>query len=521
MNKQDYFEKLTNEYLSAFFAFGMKNTNDAHEAEEFAQEAAYQCVLAINKAENIQNFNGFVWSVAHNTYKRWRARKKYASLDDEKQFTSFSKIMSVNASPDAEIIKDEEKRRIHLELSRLTGLYRKTVVCFYYDEISINETAEKLNISVEMVKFYLQKGRKKLKEAYTMPSSNIGEKSFNPSEFTVYGLVDHPIVDVWEVFKRKPPCQIAVICHDSEKTINEISLETGIPAVYIEEEIELLMDTGLIISPTRGKYRTNFFILKKNILTQIREQFNKLYEKYSPSVIAAYDKYLPKLKQTEIFKHDVPDGRYAWFFADKAASFIFTEEINNYPQILSCGTEGFVFAEEAKAPPWARGKSPTTLDECVVWPCDIVIFGGYHHQRELRSAKKCQALYDVYTGRTNDSDIEIYAQLIEEGYVIKKDGELFCNVAVSTKSAREVLSAINSELEKILAPLCKELRDGVGRIVKSTIPTRLKEFAQGYTEIWLMFYADTCFLESLYNKGFITVPESDDKTPAACYIYRN
>ena len=80
--RKEYFDKLTNEYLPAFLAFGMKNINDLHEAEEFSQETAYQCVLAINKAESIANFNAFIWGIVHNTYKRWCARKKYVSLDD-------------------------------------------------------------------------------------------------------------------------------------------------------------------------------------------------------------------------------------------------------------------------------------------------------------------------------------------------------------------------------------------------------------------------------------------------------
>lgn len=522
-SKPEYLEKLATEYLPAFFAFGMKNTTDAHEAEEFAQEAAYQCVLAINRTENISNFNGFVWGVAHNTYKRWCARKKYVSLDDDKQYGIVSNIQSYEIPVETEIIKDEDKHRIHLELSRLTDLYRKTLVCFYYEEMSIAATSEKLGISVEMVKFYLQKGRKKLKEAYTMPNSNIGEKSFNPSEFSVYAVQDSPVIDVWELFKRKLPCQIALICHDSDKTINEISLETGVPAVYLEEEMELLTDAGVLINPVRGKYRTNFLILKKNALTQIREQFNKLHEIYAPAVIAAYEKYLPRLRELDIFKHDVPDSRYAWFFTDKVVKFDSVLQFSEmeWPRILSCGSRGFIFAEEASASPWTMAKSPTHLEKVSVCPCDIFVFGEIHHQIKLRNARKAQALYDVYTGQTKDSDIEIYAQLVEEGYVIKEDHRLLCNVAVHTRGAQELLDEINGELMPVLLPLCEEIRKSIGRVVKSTIPPQLKQYANSYTEIWIMYYTDTSFLETMYNKGFVTLPESDNKSPVACYIYEN
>jgi RNA polymerase sigma factor, sigma-70 family len=524
-NKTEYLEKLTSEYLPAFLAFAIKNINNLHEAEEFSQETAYQCVLAINKTESISNFNAFIWGIVHNTYKRWCARKKYISLDDDTLFDTFSNVMVNHVPVETGIIREEENNRIHLELSRLTDLYRKTLVCFYYDEMSTAETSEKLGISVEMVKFYLQKGRQKLKEAYTMSNANIGEKSFNPSEFSVYkSSIDFSKVNVWEVFKRTLPCQIALICHDSEKTANEISIETGVSSVYIEEEIGLLMDAGVMISPVRGKYRTNLFILKKNVLAKIKEQFNKLHEAYIPSVISAYEKYLPELKQLGIFKHAVSDGRYAWFFMDKIADFDYSgHELSDddYPQILSCGSKGFIFAEEAKGSAWAAGQTPTRLEKCTVSPVDIGVFGEFHYQRELREKRKAQALYDVYTGLTKESDTEIYAQLIEEGYVTKKDGGLYCNVAVSTPQSRNLFDKINRELIEKLSPLCNEIRENIGRIVKSAIPPQLKTYAKGYIETWISFYSGVYFHEALCDKGFISIPEKNDKTPVACYIYEN
>jgi len=143
--KSEYLDVLISDYLPAFLAFAIKNTNNLHEAEELSQETAYQCVLAINKSDgNISNFNAFVWGIAHNSYKRWCARKKPISLDGE--FDTLSNIMSDDAPIDIEIIQVEETVRIRLELSRLTGLYRKTLVCFYYDEMSISETSKKLGI---------------------------------------------------------------------------------------------------------------------------------------------------------------------------------------------------------------------------------------------------------------------------------------------------------------------------------------------------------------------------------------
>ena len=96
---------------------------------------------------------------------------------------------------------------------------------------------------------------------------NVGEKSFNPSEFSVYkSTIDFSKVNVWDVFKRKLPGQIALVCHDSDKSVSEISLETGVPAVYIEEEIGLLMDAA-----SRTFFHFSSLLFVKNMIEFIRK----------------------------------------------------------------------------------------------------------------------------------------------------------------------------------------------------------------------------------------------------------
>ena len=92
--------------------------------------------------------------------------------------------MPVNEISIAEqLIRREEEQQIRRILSQMSENYRKTLVCFYYDELPLKKIAAKLSMTEGMVKYYLCTGRKKLKEAYHM---QIGQKSFNPSPFTVY-----------------------------------------------------------------------------------------------------------------------------------------------------------------------------------------------------------------------------------------------------------------------------------------------------------------------------------------------
>lgn len=528
---------LADEYLAPFHAFAISRTNNAHEADELAQEITYQCVAALHRSGTVGGLNAYLWSIAHNTYKRWLYKKRngnYLSLDDNMDFAGNIIDSSPRANIEDTLMKSEDMRLLRKELSLMTNFYRKALVLFYFDELSIAEISKRLGVSVEMVKFYLQRGRKKLKEAYIMSqeykksSALYGEKSFNPSPFTVFrGTYDFCSVNVWEIFKRKLPCQIALICYDSPKTADEICLETGTPAAYIEDEINILFESELLISPVKDKYQTNFFILRKNALGQLKDQFEKMYSKYIPFVIETYEKYITEMKECGIFTFDAEDKRYAWFYEDKVIDFA-GSDINmseDDAMTLADGAKGLIYAQEETGIANAKNHCSIYLEKCGVKIHASGIGRNYQrleneliHEVRKDGEQKISALYDIYKGNPKDSDAEIYAQLIEQGYAFKKNGKLFCNIAFHTDKSKSLFEKINAELELVLIPLCKEIHENISKIVASTIPPQLKQYAHGYTAYEISFYAGIYFREALYNKGFMTIPEDSDKTPVSCWI---
>ena len=355
--------------------------------------------------------------------------------------------------------------------------------------------------------------------------NHIGEKSYKPSEFSVYkSAIDFSKVDVWHVFSRKLPCQIALICHDKSRTVEEISAETGTPTVYIEDELNLLIDAGVIIKPIKNKYRTNFSILKKDEVEQIKKEFLNFYKLYIPYVVSVYNKYLNEIKKSGLFKFEASNNQIAWYYALHISAFDtidYNFTANDYPQILSCGSRAFIFAEESSGSEMAAGRTPTFLDNCTVYPCDVVAFGKIRCQLELRDKKKAQALYDIYIGHLNEEDREIYSELISQGYALKKDKKLYCNVAVSNKTNRELFNTINNELLSILKPMCFDIRKNITKIVGLSVPEHLSSYIKGFTETWIAFYSGVYLKEELLRTGFILIPDFDDNTPLACEIYEN
>ncbi|MBQ8576644.1 MAG: RNA polymerase sigma factor [Clostridia bacterium] len=518
---QMLYDLLTTEYLPAFLAFARTRTGDFPSAEELAQEIAFRCVTAISEGRIRENPDAYFRGVMYNTWKSHLTAKKNrpASLDAG-DFGHF--LPSDDESPEEILIREDELARVRAALSRLSGEYRRVLVSHYYENRSVKETAAALGLTEDMVKFYLRAGRGKLKEVFCMKAP----VSVAPVDFYVYKAgIDFSRVNVWEVFRRKLPGQIAVLCHDSAKTVQELSMESGVPAVYLEEELALLLDAGVMVEPARGKYRTNFHILKKEAAEQVRVFFERMFADYIPAYRAAYEAALPRLRESGIFRHDANEQEYRWYFYGHTECVDFRNiylSERDYPQILSCGSKSFVFAMEAPCLRFSAGHTPTALDcGAAVWPCDVTAFGDYHRQNELRSKEKSQVLYDIAMGNPLPDDentcLHVTA-LLEEGYVEKTDAGFVSRVPVTDGNARAVLASVNETLAEAVAAPSAVLWQKMNDLVAATIVPQLSEYARGFAVQWISLLSGAYFAQALYEDGFLRIPEEGDDRPYACEI---
>lgn len=169
---------------------------------------------------------------------------------------------------------------------------------------------------------------------------------------------------------------------------------------------------------------------------------------------------------------------------------------------------------------WGVGMSGRDFEEGSVVPVDFVAFGAFHCQNELHSEAKCRYLLDIALAKTDGSEDALQtAKLIEEGYLVRRDGHLYCNIMQITPEVREIFREINAELEKELRRLCGDTTEKMRRIVEATIPDQLSAYIDGYTDTWIGTFANGYFYEALEDAGFIAVPDEDDNTPVASFIY--
>lgn len=517
---------LTEEFLPDFLIFALHRTPGRDAAEELAQEIACQAVSAVRRGVEIQDPTAYFWSIAHNTYKRWLAsrRRDAASISGEDNGAVIERggLRCPSPSPAERAERREDAAALRREIARLSGEYRRTIVSVYYEGRSIAGTAKALGLTEDMVKYYLRKGKKQLQEGLTMDTTYTA-RSFAPPTFSIYyGGIDYASVNVWRLFSRKLPAALAVAAYEKPVTVRELSMDTGVPAVYVEEELAPLLEAGLLRERSRGKFQTNFAILAEPDCRALEARLRELMDGHAERAAARYPAAKETLRSCGVFPYDADEAHWQWAFRNLTAAFddrILSPTDADYPVLLAEGARAFIYAVlgPAGAEEWGDGHSGIEVGDCRLYPCDVAAFGPYHRQDELcRDREKAQALVELRLGKPINP--ELVARLIEEGYVRRVDGRPVCDVMFLGRRSREAMAAVNEELLAALSVPCRELAGWMTGRLKKTLPSPLRPYAAGFASCYLGTAAGRFFSEALHRRGLLPLPAEGDLSPYACWI---
>ena len=294
------------ENLKTIFAYALSRVTDKDDAEDLTNDIVLAILQSADKMKNPHAFYGYVWAIVSNTYKKFmreKSRNVFTELDanvsDETNFT-------------AELAVRDDIISLRRETALLSKEYRECTVAYYYDGLSCAEVSKKLNISPEMVKYYLFKTRKILKEGISM-EREFGEKSFHPAPFefvTIFsGMANQ---EYGNLFKRKLPGQILLCAYYAPMSVRELSVELGVASVYLEDELALLEKYNLITRLPSRKYQTNLVIFTD----EFAEEFNRSAQTAAiPAIVKIISRLNEKAEQIRKINsvcEKLSDSRLIW-----------------------------------------------------------------------------------------------------------------------------------------------------------------------------------------------------------------
>ena len=269
-------------YIEPIFRFCCKRLSNRYDAEDLASEIICHILDGMNKYQ-IESLDAWVWRIAHNRYARFiAARNKnqiVLSCEDELfDIADYSDIDEDNTQ--------EQYEMVFRYLHTLSSEYRNIFVDYYIGELPVRSLAKKYSLPETTIKWRLNVGRQKIRDRIGEDKMDKVYQRINWNTGTCNGNMDSDAYLHTQISRA-----ICLAAYEKPLTVEEISISTGIPTMYVEDELPRL-EYGDAICKVGNKYVTNFIIF--------RLKDRKQTEDVSTSVVKMLaDKFEVILKEAE------------------------------------------------------------------------------------------------------------------------------------------------------------------------------------------------------------------------------
>jgi len=175
------FAALVDRYRYAVFGLCLSHTRDVDMAEDIAQEVFIKAFLKLRDLVDPERFAPWLRRIAVNKCHSWRRRQSaHMSLSE----AEVGWLAAPGKSPEEEMVSREIRQTVLAALGQLTVPQQQVVALFYLEELSHEQIAAFLGISLQTVNQRLYRARLRLKEVML----GLVEKTFReqklPDDFT-------------------------------------------------------------------------------------------------------------------------------------------------------------------------------------------------------------------------------------------------------------------------------------------------------------------------------------------------
>lgn len=476
MNEIDLSEKIV-EVSKTIFSYCMAKTPTREEAEDLSQDILYELIKSAENIRDDKAFYGFMWGVAGNVYKQWYRKKlknNTCELSDD--------------IPSEDDLMEEDGNDIYLlrrELTLLSQKYRKATILYYIDGCSCSEISSVLSISESMVKYLLFKSRKILKEGMSM-ERNLGELSYNPKTLIPMYSGQGPN-NFCQFMQNKIRQNIVIACYNDSLTVQQISLETGIPLPYLDDEIRALEDRHVIIR--EGKhYQANVIVITSECAEEIERAVTKYHEQIADKMETFISDKINEYKKVGFIGCDFSENTLRWQLATilfrmisgvdcggttdapktgwgENAYLWCVEKLNEKHIFSYCGMDGKHGDSLYFFDYWKGGK------------------GKGDHRDFYGNERYINIFCDICRGENmifSEYDLEAVAEMIKKGYILKDNNLYRATVPVYTGAQYKVIMNIVKEfITNELVTSIQEVDKTAAQILSAHTPKHLQDQVAG------------------------------------------
>lgn len=511
------------DYMEKLYYFCLKKTGSTYEAEDLTSDITVSIISELHRGVIPTSFSAYIWKIARNRYSMWADKK-----NRHNNAVSGAAIDDLDISDDNSLENDfllrEDLSLLRRELALISKDYREIVVAHYIDDMKLRDIAESLGIPEGTVKAKLFRCRNILKEGMNM-AREFGARSYKPEEVNFSASGNQPSGLPWKAVERKLPTNILLEANNNPSTIEELSIELGIAAPYMEEEVDILVNSELLKKLDNGKYVTDFFIASKECQLSIYNAQKSYVKAISEGLYTIISDSLPEIKLLNIMRNDKYDDNFKWLLTVMGAHLLIGSCENNSVDIWNIfkrkdgGSWGFMGSERHDYDIETNGMGHNGIcsDTCDVWYYHpkynwVMNYGQMHLITEII---KDNRKIDSLTKKELDLFNNIDSKLLE----VTEDSTLIPQIAVFENGAYEKLIEIfkSHPLYNSLLNSANELSGKIKEILKANSNPVLHEHINYYV-IMFMFKIRTMSVNHLIETGKLTIPDYNEKNTLGMYL---
>ena len=504
-------------FVEPIFHFCVKRLNNRQDAEDLASEIMVHILSGIKKY-HIASLEKWVWRIARNRYARFiDMRSKQKEMPSENDFADIGDDYDFVD----EIIIVDEYQQVFKYLHTLSSEYRNILVDYYIGQLPVKQIAQNYALAETTVKWRLNISREKIKTRIGENKMDKVYKRINWNTISCNGSMDSNKYLYSQI--ARAICEAA---YEKPLTVEEISIKTGLPTMYIEDELPRLIDGDAIVKDG-NKYTANFIILRlcdkrvmetkfAPLVADIADYFTALFREREAAVssMGFYGSdfsmqrlgyiALPAVLRGKVRKvkdglnmQNGPfpprlDGGYGWFVVDEKE----TENESLAPAESGCN---------------ASGDNDKGNFIYYYW------IGKYFHDKVYHNGGTNWLAPKNIVGLTQNGVIpggalseEDLARLISANLVITDNVQYKFNFAIFTREQFNDFKALFDKDDTILDKLLSDLIVDIHKSFKAFVPKRLdsqiNQWVSCYVHEIIGFVA-----EELIKRGALEKP--DDEKP--------
>ena len=329
----------------------------------------------------------------------------------------------------------------------------------------------------------------------------------------------------WDFMQSRLRQNVVSACYNDALTDEQISLETGVPLAYLDEEIKALTDKRVLLRAGR-RYQSNVIILTSDCADEIARDTADSQEALADEIGRFLDANLMALREIGFSGADFSDLTLRWQLLAFLMRAMLSDpaETDGQPPQTAWGERAYLWLAEQDA----VRRHVFNVSQVSGRTGDRVTFLDYlpapkgDHHDFYGNARYIDILCDVARGRCgafSTYDLEAVAEMVRKGYVLNRDGLFAPAMPVFTQTQYEQASALAQRFsDERLAPLLRRVDQIVERVLREHTPGHLQEQVAGIAGTNRFLYAFCIPAQLLVERGVLQTDWKAAEMPAVCVV---